>query len=367
MGTPEMAAWRSRPAMRTYWEFFYFLEGWQGMASDTLNTASSAKVNPLKKTIFSVEGKQTSPSLNEYYITQAAEVGGLADLLSVQSGYRKRDDSALSMTILTDSFEYKSIDQVIPLQPEQVFFMDYTNLDDIKGRHVLEVGLGSGVLSIFCLLNGASYCSGLEINPRAKILTGFNCVLNGVGDRLNIIDGDAKDIFSPLRDKQFDFIYSNPPFEPTPPGMEYYFNSAAGIYGLTFVEELLKGINGVLNDGGTFQMVTMAPGDRHSPFMLHEMIEQYLPGAEVEIVLDLQPISYAGFVDRFVDIFKEDNATIDQMKDEAARRGVTHLHMLILKYKKGMQGGVKTSWARKTYESWQSPLGTTNELYLEVA
>lgn len=93
----------------------------------------------------SVEGKQTSPpTLNEHHITQAAEVGGFAGLLSVQSGYRKRDDSALSMSILTGSFEYKSIDQVTPLQPEQVFFLDYTNLDDIKGRHLLEVGLGSG-------------------------------------------------------------------------------------------------------------------------------------------------------------------------------------------------------------------------------
>ena len=52
-----------------------------------------------------------------------------------------------------------------------------------------------------------------------------------------------------------------------------------------------------------------------------------------------------------MDIFKEDNTTIDQMKDKAARRGITHLHMLILKYKKGVQRGVKASSARKTYES----------------
>jgi release factor glutamine methyltransferase len=320
---------------------------------------------PIKKTLYFVECRQHPSASNEHHIAHACDVLEGAEMLAMQTRYEPDADSKLVMTILTDSFEYQALDQVIPLQPEQMFFMDHTDLADLKERHVLEIGLGSGVLSNFCLLSGARYCSGLEINPRAKILSGFNAILNGVGDRLNIIDGNETDIFAPVRGRQFDFIFSNPPFEPTPPGMDYYSNSAAGIYGLDFVESLLKEVNTVLNDGGVFQMVTMAPGDKDEPFMLHELIKKYLPNAKVDIVLDLQPIGYTNFVDRFVDIFRADQGKIAQMKEEAVSRGVTHLHMLILKYRKGVPGGIDTTRAQKVYEAWQTPLGTANSVHLK--
>ena len=235
--------------------------------------------------------------------------------------------------------------------------MDYVDLSDIQGKRFLEIGLGSGVLSIFCLLKGAQYGTGLDINPRAKLFTGFNALVNGVENQLEIRDGNTENLFASVADKTFDFVFSNPPFEPTPVGMDYYFNSAAGIYGLSFVEALMKDIDQVLADDGVFQMVTMAPGTETEAFMIYDLVNKYLPNRAVEITLDLQPITYNDFVDRFVEIFNQDEAPINQMKAIAASEGVTHCHMLIFKYKKGVKGELTVKRAAKTYETWDSPLG----------
>ncbi len=262
-----------------------------------------------------------------------------------------------SMKIVTDPFNYTHEDQVLPIQPEQLFFMDYTSKKDLENTDVLDIGLGSGVLSIFCLLNGAASCVGLDINSRAKMLAGYNAVINNIDKNFHINDGHAADIFRSVDGKKFGFICSNPPFEPTPPGIDYYVNSAAGIYGLDFVDDILANVDRHLLDDGILQLVTMAPGNAKKPFKLYESIEKYLPGCSVEIVLDLQPILYADFVDRFKSIFGHDDALINHMKKIASDDGVTHLHMLILKYKKGRHGSITEINAQKVYETWSTPLG----------
>ena len=268
-----------------------------------------------------------------------------------------RNTERFCLPVVPDPFEYQGKDQVIPIQSEQVFFMDYLRPEALRDSHFLEIGLGSGVLSLFCLLRGAGKGVGLEINPRAKLFTEFNAMMNGLEGRLEIRDGHTENIFAPIAGEQYDLIISNPPFEPTPPNMDYYFNSAAGIYGLNFVEALLDGVDKHLKNGGLFQMVTMAPGNEEEPFMLYDLLKKHLPGKEVEIILDRQPIRYDDFVSRFVDIFQQDSTAIQQMKQTAQNDGVTHLHMLLLRYVKGQPGDLRIRSADKVYETWSSPLG----------
>lgn len=275
--------------------------------------------------------------------------------------------SSCSMRIVTDSFDYLHDDQVLPIQPEQLFFMDYTSKEDLANANVLDIGLGSGALSIFCLLNGAASCIGLDINPRAKLFAGYNAMINNIDKDFLMIDGDPFDIFRSVANKKFEFICSNPPFEPTPPDVNYYINSAAGIYGLDFVDKILANVDQHLVDDGVLQMVTMAPGNATKPFKLYEIIEKYLPGLGVDIVLDLQPILYSDFVDRFKSIFGYADDVINHMKKTAYDDGVTHLHMLVLKYKKGRCGVINEISARKVYEDWTSPLGQESPMALAVA
>ena len=304
-----------------------------------------------KQTLFFVEQMEEG----HFSIANDITVYNWQDLPPIIQSHRNAEGFCLP--VVTDPFEYQGKDQVIPLQPEQIFFMDYLQPETVRNSEFLEIGLGSGILSLFCLVRGAKEGVGLEINPRAKLFTEFNAMMNGLDNRLEIRDGNTEDIFAPVAGEQFDLIISNPPFEPTPPDMDYYFNSAAGIYGLNFVEALLEGVDKNLKDGGLFQMVTMAPGNEEAPFMLYDLIEKHLPNCEVEVILDRQPITYDDFVDRFVDIFHQDPVAIQRMKQTAQRDQVTHLHMLLLKYTKGQPGGLKVKHSEKTYETWSSPLG----------
>lgn len=269
--------------------------------------------------------------------------------------------------VLTDPFEHQGTDQVLPIQPEQLFFMDRVNLGKIKNSKVLEIGLGSGILSIFCSKMGAKKVIGLDINPRAKILTGYNSVINGVEDKIEIRDGSVGNVFKNVANEKFDYIISNPPFEPTPPGMDYYLNSSAGIYGLDFLELLFKDSEALLNDGGHMQFVTMAPGDENEPFLLRKLLNKYFPNKKVDVIVDTKPIKYKVFNERFTDYFKIEEQRVELMNKLAIKDGVTHIYMCMVHYTKGIEGSITFKPTHKVYESWETPLGSMeSNNYIQV-
>ncbi|MBC8570372.1 50S ribosomal protein L11 methyltransferase [Zongyangia hominis] len=60
----------------------------------------------------------------------------------------------------------------------------------VPGCHVLDVGCGSGILSIAALLLGAKDALGVDIDQNAVKVAGENAALNGVEDRLTVLCGD---------------------------------------------------------------------------------------------------------------------------------------------------------------------------------
>ncbi len=64
---------------------------------------------------------------------------------------------------------------------------DYAN----KGKKVLDLGCGSGILGIGSLLLGCDSCTGCDIDPKAPDVALSNAALNGIGvDRFTIYAGD---------------------------------------------------------------------------------------------------------------------------------------------------------------------------------
>ena len=67
----------------------------------------------------------------------------------------------------------------------------------VSGKPVLDLGCGSGILSIAALCLGASYALGVDIDPKAVDVAYENAALNGIGkDRCrylagNVLDDDA--------------------------------------------------------------------------------------------------------------------------------------------------------------------------------
>lgn len=123
---------------------------------------------------------------------------------------------------------------------------------DVTGE-VLELGCGSGVLSLLtakaCPEHGrrsAKHVTGVDINPRAVNVAGFNARLNGA-ENVEFLQGG---LYAPAKGKRFDYIFSNPP---SAPGLVRAWNREGGATGREMVEEMLKGVGGHLKPGGVFQ------------------------------------------------------------------------------------------------------------------
>ena len=90
------------------------------------------------------------------------------------------------------------------------------NTPAINGSHVLEIGTGSGLVSLCCLQAGAAHVVATDLNPKAVQNVRFNAALYGGDNRLEARlvprrDPGAWSVIKP--DERFDFIISNPPWE----------------------------------------------------------------------------------------------------------------------------------------------------------
>lgn len=59
---------------------------------------------------------------------------------------------------------------------------------DVRGRRVLDVGCGSGILGVVALMLGAEWAHGVDINPASRAVSEANATFNGVGDRWSVDD-----------------------------------------------------------------------------------------------------------------------------------------------------------------------------------
>lgn len=60
-----------------------------------------------------------------------------------------------------------------------------------SGQSVLDLGSGSGILSIAAIRLGAARATGIEIDEEANVVAARNAALNGVASACSFLDGDA--------------------------------------------------------------------------------------------------------------------------------------------------------------------------------
>lgn len=75
----------------------------------------------------------------------------------------------------------------------------------ITGGNLLDIGCGSGILSIASILLGMSNATGVDLDPVAVNVSKENVVLNNVSDRIDIIQGD---LISNVNSK-YDIVVAN--------------------------------------------------------------------------------------------------------------------------------------------------------------
>jgi release factor glutamine methyltransferase len=97
-------------------------------------------------------------------------------------------------------------------EPAEDSFLFAENLTVEDGDYVLDMGTGCGILGIVAAAVTAKVIA-IDINPHAVRCAQENARLNGVSDKLFLVQGD---LFTPLKtERQFDSILFNAPYLPT--------------------------------------------------------------------------------------------------------------------------------------------------------
>ena len=152
---------------------------------------------------------------------------------------------------------------VYPPSEDSILLIE--SLDIGKGERVLEVGCGSGVVSVHCAANGADVVS-VDINPKAVMLTRKNFEANGLPH-----DVRESDIYSSV-EGGFDTIIFNLPYLPVQDEGMLAKAWSGGDDGMGPLPRLLEGAPEHLLPGGRVVIVVSSLMDQER---LSSVLEKY--------------------------------------------------------------------------------------------
>jgi release factor glutamine methyltransferase len=122
------------------------------------------------------------------------------------------------------SYSYKGINvRVMPgvFHPGLFFstklLIEYISEYDLNDKNILELGAGSGLISVYCAKLKANVTAS-DINPIAVENINQNAKLNSVN--IKVVESD---LFDRIETKEFNFIIINPPYFPKNPNKEEEF------------------------------------------------------------------------------------------------------------------------------------------------
>ncbi len=140
---------------------------------------------------------------------------------------------------------------------------------DVKeGGRSLDLGTGTGIIPILmeARTKGAHF-AGLEISGTSADMAARSVALNGLGQKIQIIQGDIKEAGELFAPASFDTVTSNPPYMIGQHGLVNpdLEKAAARHEILCTLEDVVRAASKLVVPGGHFYMV-------HRPFRLAEII-----------------------------------------------------------------------------------------------
>ncbi len=144
--------------------------------------------------------------------------------------------------------------------PSDDTFLLAENLKIKEGQSVLEIGTGSGLVSMYASLL-TDDVTATDINYNALELAEKNFKLNNI----NTIKLEFGDLFEPVKDKKFDVILFNTPYLPTDSDdiinddLNYAFDGGLG--GRKVIDRFINQVSNHLNDKGIVQIIQSSLSD----------------------------------------------------------------------------------------------------------
>lgn len=150
-------------------------------------------------------------------------------------------------------------DELVYIPSDDTFLLA-ENLEIKEGQSVLEIGTGSGLVSMYASLL-TDNITATDINFNALELAEKNFKLNNI----NTIKLEFGDLFEPIKNEKFDVILFNTPYLPTDSediindDLNYAFDG--GLDGRNVIERFLNEAPNHLNDKGIIQMIQSSLSD----------------------------------------------------------------------------------------------------------
>ncbi len=136
-----------------------------------------------------------------------------------------------------------------------------------EGERALDLGTGTGIIPILleAKTEGTSF-TGLEIQPESADMASRSVRLNGLQDRITILQGDIRDASKLFGASSFDVVTSNPPYMPAAHGLTggSEAKTIARHEVLCTLDDLVRETAKLLKPQGRFYLV-------HRPFRLAEI------------------------------------------------------------------------------------------------
>jgi release factor glutamine methyltransferase len=144
--------------------------------------------------------------------------------------------------------EFAVADGVQPPKAGSLLFCRHLHFRD--GEDMLEIGAGTGLAAVLAARAGCRVVA-TDVVPEAVAWAGAIAARNGVGDRVEVLQGDC---YEPVSGRRFHLICASPPQMPTPPGRERDDATAAadngGVDGWAILDRLIAGAPAHLRPGG---------------------------------------------------------------------------------------------------------------------
>jgi hypothetical protein len=272
------------------------------------------------------------------------------------------------LVVHTDPFMAKDRARVLPLGGPQDTILNHLVCfpDEVRGKRVFDPFAGSGVLGLMALRLGAAHVDFVDISERACEFVRTNAKRNGFAAERFQVHLQPIESFTPAQ--PYDVVLANPPFVPTPPGIEGTLTSAGGAVGNTFIDVLLTKLDSWLVPEGEAFIYVMQFVSETQPLIARTLLEK-LPERTISFTpTQVEPISLDVYCNAYRRCFPRDETAIDGWRSdlvaEYGQLGVEHYVMHVGPKREGPAQWTITRDVAEKYGTLLYPAMANGELAL---